>query len=170
MENLQIVSTIQFGGHPVNVYNTAYEPLFLAVDIARLIDYSVGNTAHMLEKVGENEKIQISIRNNSASARSLNTTARGNAALKWFLTEDGLYEVLMQSRKPIARGFKDFIKKLLKDIRRGEDLTYVTFGDMDLDKWFEQFGEFDSDDDLLAWNQLREDYGYSPVYPPQMGF
>lgn len=25
----------------------------------------------------------------------------------WFLTENGLYEVLMQSRKPIAKQFKD---------------------------------------------------------------
>lgn len=24
----------------------------------------------------------------------------------WFLTDDGLYEVLMQSRKPIAKQFK----------------------------------------------------------------
>ena len=35
-----------------------------------------------------------------------------------FLTEDGLYEVLMQSRKPIAKQFKKEVKKILKDIRR----------------------------------------------------
>ena len=34
-----------------------------------------------------------------------------------FLTEDGLYEVLMQSRKPIAKQFKKEVKKILKDIR-----------------------------------------------------
>lgn len=28
----------------------------------------------------------------------------------WFLTEDGLYEVLMQSRKPIAKQFKKKVK------------------------------------------------------------
>ena len=27
----------------------------------------------------------------------------------WFLTEDGLYEVLMQSRKPIAKNFKRWV-------------------------------------------------------------
>lgn len=27
----------------------------------------------------------------------------------WFLTEDGLYEVLMQSRKPIAKKFKRWV-------------------------------------------------------------
>ena len=36
----------------------------------------------------------------------------------WFLTEDGLYEVLMQSRKPIAKQFKKEVKKILKQIRQ----------------------------------------------------
>ena len=36
----------------------------------------------------------------------------------WFLTEDGLYEVLMQSRKPIAKQFKKKVKEILKQIRK----------------------------------------------------
>lgn len=32
--------------------------------------------------------------------------ASGQVRKMWFLTEDGLYEVLMQSRKPIAKEFK----------------------------------------------------------------
>lgn len=35
----------------------------------------------------------------------------------WFLTEDGLYEVLMQSRKPIAKQFKKEVKQILKQLR-----------------------------------------------------
>lgn len=35
----------------------------------------------------------------------------------WFLTEDGIYEVLMQSRKPIAKQWKKEVKKILKQIR-----------------------------------------------------
>ena len=35
----------------------------------------------------------------------------------WFLNEDGVYEVLMQSRKPIAKQFKKEVKKILKQIR-----------------------------------------------------
>ena len=34
------------------------------------------------------------------------------------LTEDGLYEVLMQSRKPIAKEFKREVKQILKTIRK----------------------------------------------------
>lgn len=35
----------------------------------------------------------------------------------WMVTENGLYEVLMQSRKPIAKQFKKGVKAILKEIR-----------------------------------------------------
>ncbi|UOY93153.1 hypothetical protein MUG87_03190 [Ectobacillus sp. JY-23] len=37
--------------------------------------------------------------------RNIVSTLGGNQQA-WFLTEDGLYEVLMQSRKQIAKAFK----------------------------------------------------------------
>ena len=63
--------------------------LFLAVDIAKIIDYSIGNTTWMLKSVDPDEKKLITV-----STRSSSKTARGNATDKWFLTEYGLYEVL----------------------------------------------------------------------------
>lgn len=45
-------------------------------------------------------------------------TSGGSSTTAWFLTEDGLYEVLMQSRKPIAKQFKKEVKKILKQIRK----------------------------------------------------
>lgn len=35
----------------------------------------------------------------------------------WFLTENGLYEVLMLSRKPKAKQFKSKVKEILKSVR-----------------------------------------------------
>ena len=111
---IDILERIIIQGHDLDIYGTKEEPLFLAVEVAKLIDYSVGNTAHMLRNVDSDEKKLLSTRNNS-------TTARGNATDKWFLTEYGLYEVLMQSRKPIARRFKSSVKNILRDLRmRGE--------------------------------------------------
>lgn len=43
--------------------------------------------------------------------------ASGQRREMWFLTEDGLYEVLMQSRKPVAKEFKKKVKNMLKDLR-----------------------------------------------------
>lgn len=43
----------------------------------------------------------------------------------WLVTEDGLYEILMQSRKPIAKQFKKGIFELKKGIRSGNDGVIV---------------------------------------------
>ena len=44
-----------------------------------------------------------------------------------FLTENGLYEVLMQSRKPIAKQFKKGVKDILRSVRKhGAYMTQST--------------------------------------------
>lgn len=64
--------------------------MFLAKDVAEWIDYT-GRTGQLLNIVDEEEKLMHTI------------YASGQNREMWFLTEDGLYEVLMQSRKPIAK-------------------------------------------------------------------
>jgi anti-repressor protein len=55
----------------------------------------------------------------------------GQGRKMWFLTEDGLYEVLFQSRKPIAKEFKRQVKQILKEIRkRGIYVTDVALENM----------------------------------------
>ena len=49
--------------------------------------------------------------------RNIITTPGGNQEV-WLLTEDGLYEALFQSRKPIAKEFKKGVKEILKTIRK----------------------------------------------------
>lgn len=66
----------------------------------------------MLRAVDNDEKIKIT--NPPLNERTL---LKPNQEA-WFLTEDGLYEVLMQSRKPKAKEFKKEVKKILKSIRK----------------------------------------------------
>ncbi|WKG33323.1 Bro-N domain-containing protein [Priestia aryabhattai] len=74
------------------VYGSKEEPMFLAKEVAEWIEHS--QTDVMIKKIDEDEKV-------------LNTVQTlGGPQKTWFLTEDGLYEVLMQSRKPIAKQFK----------------------------------------------------------------
>lgn len=101
MNNLMIFQERQVLGKDFKIYGTKENPLFLAKDLAEWIDYEVSNVSKMVKRVDEDEKI---------IARTNNTSAT-------FLTEDGLYEVLMQSRKPIAKQFKKEVKKILKQIR-----------------------------------------------------
>lgn len=131
---MEKIDRIIFHGHILDVYGTPQEPLFLAVEVARLLDYSVGNTAHMLETVNHDEKLVVTI------------LRAGQKRAVWFLTEDGLYEVLMQSRKPIARRFKLAVKKVLRDMRHDRNESMSEF-----------FGHLDHQADLESLNALRED-------------
>ena len=163
---MDILETINVQGHELDIYGTKEEPLFLAVEVARLIDYSVGHTSHMLNNVDNDEKILLSVRNNSASARSSSTTARGNATPKWFLTEYGLYEVLMQSRKPIARRFKSSVKRILKDIRMRDEggfEDWMNGPDPLVDEWEADCvrREENEEEDITFEDWLKEFKGYT---------
>lgn len=93
-------------GKQFTIYGTKEEPLFLAKDVANWIEHK--NITHMMNVVDEDEKLIYTICNS------------GQNREMWFLTEDGLYEVLMQSRKPIAKQFKKKVKEILKGLRKGE--------------------------------------------------
>lgn len=75
------------------IYGSKEEPLFLARDVAYWIEYSQSSVSKLVNMVDEEEKVR------------KNVTTLGGIQESWFLTEDGLYEVLMQSRKPIAKQF-----------------------------------------------------------------
>lgn len=71
-----------------------------------MIDYSISNVDKMLKSIDANEK----------TVRTISTSGNYKTDA-WFLTEYGLYEVLFQSRKPIAKQFKEQVKIILKEIR-----------------------------------------------------
>lgn len=102
----ELLQTTQLCGVSLSVYGTPAEPLFLAKEVAEAIDHQ--QVARMVEMVDEDEKLMCLI------------STSGQRREMWLLTEQGLYEVLMQSRKPVARQFKAGVKALLKALRTGE--------------------------------------------------
>lgn len=128
MNEIQIIEERKVLGQDFKVYGTFENPLFLAKDVAEWIDYSFKDSrkihrdvSKMLSTVDEDEKIKKTI--NLGGEHYSHGGIRENTEM-WFLTEDGLYEVLMQSRKPIAKAFKKEVKKILKEIRKTG--TYIT--------------------------------------------
>ena len=103
-KELQIIDEREVLGKQLRIYGDFEDPLFKADEVAKWIEHS--NVSKMLESVDDNEKIKLEV----------GTLTNGYSA--WFLTEDGLYEVLMQSRKPIAKKFKKKVKEILKDVRK----------------------------------------------------
>lgn len=104
MTRLQIIEQRELLGKDFKIYGDIENPLFLAKDVADWIQHS--KVSMMLKSIDEDEKVKVS------------NLYPGSNQESWFLTEDGLYEVLMQSRKPIAKKFKKQVKLILKDIRK----------------------------------------------------
>ena len=75
----------------------------MAKEVASVINHS--DASMMLRSIDADEK----------GTRIVRTPGGNQEVL--MLTEDGLYEVLMQSRKPIAKQFKKGVKAILKEIR-----------------------------------------------------
>lgn len=100
--NLVVIDEREVLGKEFKIYGDIENPMFLAKDVAEWLEMDISNASRMLKNVDENEKV----------------LARHNMTSATFLTEDGLYEVLMQSRKPIAKAFKKEVKIILKTIRQ----------------------------------------------------
>lgn len=80
--------------------------MFLAKEVAEWIEYDLTSVNKLVNLVDDDEKVR------------KNVPTLGGMQEVWMLTEDGLYEVLFQSRKPIAKQFKKGVKEILKSIRR----------------------------------------------------
>ena len=97
----EVLKRTELLGQQFEVYGTPQEPLFKAKDVAIMLGLT--NHRDFIQRVDEEERSK------------LNLPRQGET---WMLTENGLYEVLMQSRKPIAKQFKKGVKAILKEIRQ----------------------------------------------------
>ncbi|MBU3153486.1 Bro-N domain-containing protein [Clostridium estertheticum] len=103
MKELQVLESRTILNKEFAIYGSVENPLFRADDVAKFIGHS--NASKILSNVDEEDK----------ELHVISTLTNSYNAL--FLTEDGFYEVLMQSRKPIAKEFKKEVKMILKSIR-----------------------------------------------------
>lgn len=87
------------------IYGTKEEPFFRAKDVAEWIEYDTKSLNKMLAGVDEDEKVR------------KNLPTPSGVQEVWFVSEDGLYEMLFLSRKPKAKMFKQGVKSALKQIR-----------------------------------------------------
>lgn len=119
-QNLTVIDSEVICNQQVNVYGTREKPLFLAKEVSSWIGYS--DTNMMCKSIDEEEKIKLFVTSDfqkrfpsSCWKPSESSTYAGANYL--FLTEFGVYEVLMQSRLPKAKEFKKGVKEILKRIR-----------------------------------------------------
>ena len=127
---MKIVGNIKFMDHTLPVYDSLDEPKFKASDIATAIDYSDGNVWKMLEMCEADEKLNLPL------------VVAGQRRSVSFVTEIGLYNILSQSRKPIARAWRRIIHEELIALRiaRGKNIA-------------EQFENWDKQADAIYFDE-----------------
>lgn len=106
---LVVIATKEILGKEFKIYGTIENPLFLAKDVANMLEHT--NVTKMLNSIDTEEKVVIKIPTNYLLEGLQSNTEYT------FLTEDGLYETFMLSRKPKAKQFKKEVKAILKQLR-----------------------------------------------------
>src|SRR6478672_5522697 len=94
----------KFQDNDIVIYGTHEKPLFKAKDIGNLL--GIIKITKTLENLDSEFKLKINAPSGGV----------GNSD-QWFLTIDGLYEVLFISRKPIAKEFRTWVRSILEEIR-----------------------------------------------------
>jgi len=104
-EKLSIVCRKEILGKEINFYGSVQNPYFLPSEIAEWLN--IKNHRQMIKTadLSEDQKGVFLI------------DSLGGEQETTMLTEDGLYDVLMLSRKPLAKPLKKEIKQYLKSIR-----------------------------------------------------
>ena len=112
-EIVKVVGTIKLGGKELEVYSSLDEPVFKASDIATMLDYSAGNVWNLLGMCEEDEKLLLTM------------VVAGQRRQVSFVTERGLYDILEQSRKPLARKWRRVINDELITLRKARNLNIL---------------------------------------------
>lgn len=132
MSNVEIVGILSFDDKTLNVYSSLEEPIFRASDIVDMIEYSDGNAWKMLQMCEEDEKL------------TLPMVVAGQTRRVSFVTEIGLYNILSQSRKLIARKWRRVIHNELVRMRKEKGMNII-----------DQFEEWDDLLDTVYYDDIR---------------
>ena len=100
MNELQIFNNVEFGEIRTAVVNN--EPMFCLIDICKALELS--NSRIVADRLDEDER------------RKLDLPRQGET---WFVTESGLYAVILRSDKPNAKKFRKWVTaEVLPSIRK----------------------------------------------------
>ena len=124
--DVKVVDQLSFDGKRLDIYSSLDVPIFKLSDIATTIGYSEGNAWSLLELCEDHEKL------------NLRMVVAGQNRNISFVTETGLYNILAQSRMPLARKWRTIILNELVVLRKSRNKNIV-----------EQFDDWDRVSDTL---------------------
>jgi len=128
---MQIVNKFTFREVEFDIYNSMEQPYFRAKDVGKAIGYSRENIRHMCDLVEPNHKILSGTQDTDQVK-----TWGGSRRSEYFLTEEGLYDVLCQSKMPLAREFRKVVTTHLKAMRIRQGGSFQIFDEMPDDSFY----------------------------------
>ena len=102
-------------GQVFRIYGTVEKPMFLVADIARAIEAT--NPTHLSNIVDDANKLKAILPLHQIKGQNSYGGLRANTECT-FVTEAGLYKILMRSDKPKAQPFQDKVCEILTEIRQ----------------------------------------------------
>ena len=127
---VELIGSIRFDKVSLNVYNSLDNPVFRAIDVTNAIGIPQEEFSRVFDLCEKDEILYLPKIIDDDSFSHI------------YMSESGLYDVLSQSRSPIARKWRRLIIKELINLRRGRGYTIV-----------EQFDEWDHRLDDLYFDE-----------------
>lgn len=127
---IKIVGNIHFKNLVLPVYGDLESPLFKAADVAELVEYGGNNLWNLTRICEDDERLLLPV------------VIAGQRRQVTFITESGLYNVLAQSRKPLARAWRRVIAEELIALRRSRGKNIA-----------EQFEDWDHKADAIYFDE-----------------
>ena len=129
---MKIVGEVKFRNRILNVYGDLNEPFFKAADVADLVDYGEGNVWNLVRLCEEDEHMVLPL------------VVAGQKRQVTFVTETGLYNILSQCRKPLARAWRRVVHEELIALRKAQGKNVA-----------EKFDEWDHMADNIYFDEER---------------
>lgn len=131
INEVEKVGTVRIGNYILNVYGDLNEPLFMAREIAEILDYHPLNYSHVVDVCEDDEKLLVVIE------------LAGQRRKVLCVDEIGLYNILEQSRKPIARKWRRVINEQIRSMRLAKRLNIT----QQFDEWNEAMDDIYFDEE-----------------------
>lgn len=129
---IKVVGEVKFQNRVLDVYGDLDAPLFRASEVADLVNYGEGNVWNLVQLCEQDEHLTLPL------------VVAGQRRQVTFVTEMGLYNILAQSRKPLARAWRRVVHEQLIALRKSQGKNVS-----------EQFEEWDHLADNIYFDEDR---------------
>lgn len=123
-DQLRTFEAPQLGDLKFTVWDREGEPWFIAKEVMRVLGYKTKSTFTVLGYLQHDEKTKARIKHLCNSEELLGEHKMSAHIDQWFISESGLYKLIMRSKRKEAQQFQDWVTKVVLPAIR-QDGAYI---------------------------------------------